>query len=74
MKDDEYSLGIHLYNEHGITGSEGFDETYKFTILEKCSPRNLDIKEHYWIQKIRCLYPHGLNLASPFGLPLIDTT
>ena len=70
--DDEYSLGIHLYNEHDITESVGFDQTYKFTILEVCSPRNIDVREHHWIQKLRCLYPHGLNLISPFGLPLLD--
>ena len=70
--DDEYSLGIHLYNEHNLIHSEGFDETYKFTVLENCSPRNLGVREHLWIQKLRSLYPHGLNLVSPFGLPLVD--
>ena len=70
--DDEYSLGIHLYNEHGVVDTEGFDSSYRFTILESCSPRNLDVKEHLWVQKLRSIYPHGLNLVSPFGLPLLD--
>ena len=70
--DDEYSLGIHLYNDHQITDIKGFDTYYKFTLLENCSPRNLAIKEHLWIQKLRSLYPFGLNLVSPFGLPLLD--
>ena len=70
--DDEYSLGIHLYNEHGIMDSDGFDKTYKFTILEECSPRNLDTREHYWIHILRSILPYGLNLISPFGLPLLD--
>lgn len=70
--DDEYSLGIHLYNEHGIVDTEGFDSSYRFTILESCSPRNLDVKEHIWVQKLKSIYPHGLNLVSPFGLPLLD--
>ena len=70
--DDEYSLGIHLYNEHQLIDRKGFDNTFKFTVLENCSPRNLDEREHSWIQKLRCLYPHGLNLISPFGLPLLD--
>ena len=60
--DDEYSLGIHLYN----------DMNYKFTVLENCSPSNLAIREHLWIQKLRTLYPYGLNLVSPFGLPLLN--
>ena len=70
--DDEYSLGIHLYNDHQISDIKGFDTYYKFTLLENCSPRNLAIKEHLWIQKLRSLYPFGLNLVSPFGLPLLN--
>ena len=69
--DDEYSLGIHLHDEHKIIKPEGFDEHYKFTILENCSPRDLSTKEHLWIQKLRTVYPHGLNLKSPYGLPLL---
>ena len=69
--DDEYSLGIHLHNEHNITAKDGFDKYYKFTILENCRPRDLGVKEHLWIQKLRCLHPHGLNLVSPFGFPLL---
>ena len=69
--DDEYALGIHLHDTHGIKDSEGFDNHYRFTILESCNPRDLSRKEHIWMQKLRTLYPHGLNLNSPFGLPLL---
>lgn len=69
--DDEYSLGIHLHDEHSISDPNGLDNHFKFTILENSSPRDLCKKEHLWIQKLRTLYPHGLNLISPFGLPLL---
>ena len=68
--DDEYSLAIHLHEAHNITGQDGFNN-YQFTILENCNPRDLNKKEHLWIQKMRSLIPHGLNRNSPFGLPLL---
>ena len=69
--DDEYSLGIHLHDVHNISDADGFDKYYRFTILEHCNPRDIGKKEHIWIQKLRTLYPHGLNRNSPFGLPLL---
>ena len=70
--DDEYSLGIHLFIKHSIIEHGGFDKYYKFTVLENCSPNNLSVREHLWMQKLRSLYPYGLNLVSPFGLPLLN--
>ena len=69
--DDEYTLGIHLHDTHNITDPKAFDNHFIFTILENCNPRDLPVKEHLWIHKMRSLYPHGLNLSSPFGLPLL---
>ena len=69
--DDEYALGIHLHDTHGIKDANGFDNHFQFTILENCNPRDLSRKEHIWMQKLRTLYPHGMNLSSPFGLPLL---
>ena len=68
---DKYSLATHLYQEHNIVSQKGLDEYYTFTILEKCTPKSLDVKEHLWIQKLKSLYPFGLNLNSPLGFPLI---
>ena len=70
--DDDYTLGIHLHDVHNIDDPEGFDKYFRFTILENCNPRDLPKKEHLWIQKMRSVYPHGLNLNSPFGLPLLQ--
>ena len=69
--EDKFALSIHLYDHHGIDDPHAFQNTYKFTILEKCSPKALPIKEHLWIQRIKCLYPLGLNLMSPLGFPLL---
>ena len=71
IEKDRYSLAIHLHKEHSIMGSESLDDNYKFTILEKCTPKSIDVKEHFWIQKLRTITPHGLNLNSPLGLPLL---
>jgi len=68
---DKYSLGIHLYNEHKIDTPEAFQESYAFTILEKCSPKDLEVKEHLWVQKLKTIHPAGLNLYSPLGFPLL---
>ena len=68
---DRYSLAIHLHSDHNIISQNGLDNHYTFTILEKCTPRSLDVKEHLWIQKMRSLAPFGLNLNSPLGFPLV---
>ena len=69
---DRYSLAIHLHREHVIKLVEGMDDYYEFTLLEKCTPKSIDLKEHMWIQKRKSLVPFGLNLNSPLGFPLID--
>ena len=68
---DEYIPGLHLYNNHNLRNFEDFNNTYELTILEKCSPSMLDVKEHLWIQKLKTLNPLGLNSMDPFGLPLL---
>ena len=69
---DRYSLAIHLHREHGIQSVQGLDEHYEFTLLEKCTPKSIDLKEHMWIQRMKSLAPFGLNLNSPLGFPLIN--
>ena len=69
--EDKFALGVHLYDEHGIDNLQAFQNSYEFTVLEKCSPKTLTVKEHLWIQKIKCIHPLGLNLNSPLGLPLL---
>ena len=69
--NEDHLLGLHLYQQHGLQFSEGFSEPYKFTILELCSPKNIDFKEHVWIQRLKSICPLGLNSHDPFGIPLI---
>ena len=68
---DQYTLATHLHDIHNIRTLSGLDDHYKFTILEKCSPRSLDVKEHLWIQKLKTLTPFGLNLSSPLGFSML---
>ena len=71
QEKDMYSLAIHLHKEHNILSRTGLDDNYEFTILEKCTPKTLDMKEHLWTQKLKTISPLGLNLYSPLGFPLI---
>ena len=69
--DDDYALGLHLYLQHGLRDPEGFNRGYEFTVLERCNPRNIDLKEHLWIQRLKCIKQYGLNSYDPFGFPTL---
>ena len=68
---DEHLLGMHLYYNHKLRHTNAFNNGFKFTILEVSNPRNLDLKEHIWIQRLECVVPYGLNSHDPFGIPLV---
>lgn len=68
---DQYTLATHLNDTHKIRILNGLDSHYKFTILEKCAPRSLDVKEHLWIQKLKTMAPFGLNLSNPLGFSML---
>ena len=69
--DDDHLLGLHLYHKHKLRHRLDFDESYEFTILENCNPRDLDVKEHVWVQRLRTVAPYGLNSHDPFGIPIL---
>ncbi len=69
--EDEYVLGMHLYKNHGLSLKEAFNQSYVFTVLQVCNPKNIDVQEHKWIQKLKCVAPHGLNSHDPFGIPIM---
>ena len=69
--DDEFVLGRHLLLCHGLRDKRCFNENLIFTILEHCSLRSIDVSEHKWIQKLKCLKPFGLNAHNPYGIPLV---
>ena len=70
--NDSHALGLHLYTEHNLDLTESFDNSYSFAIFEHCTPKMIDLREHFWIQKCKTLSPQGLNLSSPFGIPLLQ--
>ena len=71
LNDEDNLLGLHLFHKHYLNSKTAFDESYAFTILEKCNPKDLDVKEHVWVQKLKCTAPYGLNSHDPFGIPVV---
>ena len=69
---DDYSLGLHLFHEHGLRTKEDFNRHYRVQILEVCSPSQIEKKEHYYIHKYNTLHPLGLDKVNPFGLPRLS--
>ena len=45
--NDDFSLGLHLVNEHNCVDKEDFNENYNVQILEKCRPSDLEKNEHF---------------------------
>ena len=72
INSDDYSLGLHIANEHGCSDRGDFNRLYNVQILENCSPSTLEKKEHCYIHKYNTLFPIGLNKMNPFGLPILS--
>ena len=51
---DEYALGAHLYS-HCFKDKSDFSKHFKVSILEVCSPKVLEVKEHKFIHKLNSL-------------------
>ena len=68
---DDHLLGMHVLHQHGLQQHNAFDKSYTFTILDECTPKYLDKKEHEWIQTLKCVAPYGLNAQDPFGIPVV---
>ena len=69
---DDYSLGLHLFHEHGLSAPTDFNDHYSLQIMEVCSPSLLEKKEHNYIHGYNTLFPIGLNKINPFGLPRLS--
>ena len=68
---DDFSLGLHLYNNHGINERKRFDKAYTIAIVEYASSYKLEIAEHKYIHKYRTVRPNGINTQNPFGIPFL---
>ena len=68
---DEFALGHHLFSDHGLNHRDDFDKNYSVSILDWCSPKTLDVKEHKFIHLLNSLSPNGLNINNPFSIPLL---
>ena len=71
LDNDDFALGSHLYNDHGCRDKTDFNKYYKLCILEICSPRVLEIKEHKYIHMLNSLSPIGINISNPFSIPIL---
>ena len=73
FQSDEYSLGLHLVNEHGCKEKGDFNRIFNVQVTENCNPSTLlEKKEHCYIHKYNTLVPIGLNnKMNPFGLPVL---
>ena len=58
-KNMVFPLGRHLINH-----------TFLLFCKCACSPKNIDVQEHKWIQKLKCVAPYGLNSNDPFGISI----
>ena len=59
--DDENILGAHLFSVHNLKEKKEFNRCFCFDILCCTSPENLRKSEQFYIDKLRSLYPFGLN-------------
>ena len=71
--NDDHALAAHLY-AHGYRDKSDFSKYFKVCVLEVCSPKVLDVKEHKYIHKLNSLEPNGLNISNPFSIPILHNT
>ena len=71
-EDDDYAMGIHLAQDHGFDQKSDFEDNFEICIVDICSPKIIDRKEHEYIHRLRTLRPLGMNSQNPFAIPLLD--
>ena len=71
LDNDDFALGSHLYNDHGCRDKNDFNKFFKVCILEICSPRVLEIKEHKYIHLLNSICPYGINISNPLSIPIL---
>ena len=71
LENDDFSPGLHL-KEHNCIERLDFNKHFKVCLLEICSPKVLDVREHFYIHKYNTLRPNGMNACNPFGIPILN--
>ena len=69
--DNDFSLGIHLIG-HGLSNEMDFINSYEVCLLENCSPNKLEVKEHMYIHMLKTVRPRGINVTTPFNIPILS--
>ena len=59
--DDDNVLGAHIIRKHKKTEKSDFDSIFIFDILRIDQPENLRKHEQSFINRLKTLYPFGLN-------------
>ena len=59
--DDDNVLGAHLFSVHDCRERHDFNESFHFDILCSTAPDNIRKSEQFFINKLKTLYPFGLN-------------
>jgi len=67
--DDDFALGTHLTEHHGCSERTDFNDVYRVCIIDNCSPKVIELKEHKFIHILNTLRPNGINIQNPFGIP-----
>ena len=56
---NQYKSNLKLYGE----GRTGLNDTYKDMMVQNfCDPNDQEKRQDFWMDKLRTLYPEGLNM------------
>ena len=66
-------VGLQIVEHHLASSNAAFNEIYKVFIVDCCSPKTLEVREHKYIHELKTLKPFDINSVSPFSMPVLDS-
>ena len=69
VTNDDFSIGVHLYHDHGLASRSDFNDNVSVYIIDNASPKLLAVREHLYIHLVGTLRTLGLNSNNPFNIP-----